>query len=617
MRTEIRFLLAIVLMIGVLVITNVLFPPTPPEEPGAMGGADSVQVMEGEEEGTPSRDTTPAEARRGSPETEPETGAGVPGVQEREAQVRDTVAGAAGEEPPPGLEALTRQEQEEETAPQAPGQEALVPEAGVAGERVRVQGPLYTLTFSTRGARLASARLTRFQSFTLSGPVELIHEGGEALGNRVLVGQDTLDLRELPFQVEPEEGLELEEGDPPATLRFSYSHPEHPFTFRVEYTFHPDLYVVEARGTATGVDARVLFTDLGHGIPFNEVREDDEVRASAYVLNHLQDGIQSRNLDDVEGVLLEDGPFRWVSFKSKYFVFALLAGSEEAEEEYLGGAIARDVPEADYQVDLAVTQTMDRNGNFDYRLFMGPQEFARLSNLGTDMQNVNPYGWKFFRPIVRPFVGIIVTILTFLHDKLNIGYGWVLVLFGVMMRVVLFPLNQKAMRAQLRNMAVQPLIKEIQEKHKDNPEKLQKEMMKLYKEHGFNPVAGCLPMLLPWPVLIALFFVFQNTIELRGVPFLWLPDLSTPDPYFILPAFLGLSMFLLQWVSLRSMPDSNPQMKMMMWIMPIMMVFIFFNLASGLNLYYATANIATLPQQIWIAQERKKARKKGPVTASG
>ncbi len=101
-------------------------------------------------------------------------------------------------------------------------------------------------------------------------------------------------------------------------------------------------------------------------------------------------------------------------------------------------------------------------------------------------------------------------------------------------------------------------------------------------------------MLLPWPVLIALFFVFQNTIELRGVPFLWLPDLSAPDPYFILPAFLGISMFLLQWVSMRTMPQQNPQMKMMMYIMPVMMVFIFFQLASGLNLYYATANIATL-----------------------
>ncbi|HAC05600.1 MAG TPA: hypothetical protein DCF71_06995, partial [Gemmatimonadetes bacterium] len=92
-------------------------------------------------------------------------------------------------------------------------------------------------------------------------------------------------------------------------------------------------------------------------------------------------------------------------------------------------------------------------------------------------------------------------------------------------------------------------------------------MMRLYKEHGFNPLAGCLPMLLPWPVLIALFFVFQNTIELRGEQFLWLPDLSAPDPIYLLPVFLGLSMFLMMYVSHKSLDTPNPQMKMMMYLM--------------------------------------------------
>jgi len=312
---------------------------------------------------------------------------------------------------------------------------------------------------------------------------------------------------------------------------------------------------------------------------------------------------------------VEEGPFLWAAFKSKYFLFALLAGASEGQDAYLGGVLVRDGV-GEYQAELTATQSLRSDGAFGYRIFLGPQEFARLSNLGEDMQNVNPYGWKFFRPIVRPFVGIIMAILTFFHENLKIGYGWVLILFGVLMRVVLYPLNQKAMRSQIKNMAVQPLIQEIQTKYKDNPEKLQKEMMKLWKEHGYNPLGGCLPMLLPWPVLIALFFVFQNTIELRGVSFLWLPDLSAPDPYYILPLFLGVSMFLLQWVSMKSMPQTNQQMKMMMYFMPIMMVFIFFQLASGLNLYYATANIATLPQQIMIAGERKKAQARAPLTLS-
>jgi YidC/Oxa1 family membrane protein insertase len=370
---------------------------------------------------------------------------------------------------------------------------------------------------------------------------------------------------------------------------------------------------MEVTGRVRGIDAQWLYTDLGNGIPFNEEKEQDEARAAAYVLNHRQEGIRSVSLDRVEERRIEEGPLLWAAFKSKYFIFAILAGEAPEAEGHLGGLIARPT-QFEHQVAASVSQPVGNDGDVRYRLYLGPQDFSRLEALGDDMQNANPYGWKFMRPIVRPFAGIIIKILKFLHDNLNIGYGWVLILFGVMMRVVLFPLNQKGMKAQMRNMAVQPLMQEIQAKHKDNPEKLQNEMMKLYKEHGFNPLAGCLPLLLPWPILIALFFVFQNTIELRGVPFLWLPDLSAPDPYFILPAFLGISMFLLQWVSMKSMPQQNPQMKMMMYVMPVMMVFIFFQLASGLNLYYATANVATLPQQMYIAKERKKAQAKPPLT---
>jgi YidC/Oxa1 family membrane protein insertase len=128
-------------------------------------------------------------------------------------------------------------------------------------------------------------------------------------------------------------------------------------------------------------------------------------------------------------------------------------------------------------------------------------------------------------------------------------------------------------------------------------------MMKLYKEHGFNPLAGCWPMLLPWPVLIALFFVFQNTIELRGATFLWLPDLSRPDPLYIIPVLMGLSMYGLSKVGQLGM-EPNPQMKMMLYIMPVMMTFLFLNFASGLNLYYAVSNIASIPQQWMLARER-------------
>ena len=579
MKTEARFLVAVLLMLGVLIGTNRLFPPVVPEGPDAV--SDSLA-------GTVEGETDEGEAQSGLP----------PGVDFEEAGLQEDVTAAAGE---PGAVAGAP----EETV-------AVVPEMDVT-----VEGPLYRFTFSSVGARLVSAELLEFMALNRGGVVELVPEGSDGyLGQKVVVGSDTLDLRGARFRVEPEAGLRLQEGDGPQSLRFTYAPPSSGFRFEIEYTFEPDRYQVGVSGRVVGVDRALLVTDLGAGLAYAEADSALEARAMAYVHNHQSEGIRSVVLDKAEPTVV-NGPLLWAAFRSKFFVMALLAGEsdEVSADRLLGGLLVADSPLAG-RVRVAAAQTVSGDEAFGYRVFLGPQDYSRLTSLGQGMEEVNPYGWRFFRPIIRPFVSIIMTILVWLHTQLDWGYGWVLVVFGVMMRVVLFPLNHKAMKAQLRNMAVQPLVKEIQDRYKDNPEKLQKEMMKLYREHGFNPLAGCLPMLLPWPVLIALFFVFQNTIELRGVPFLWLPDLSAKDPYYILPIVLALSMFLMQWVSLRSLDQENPQMKMMMYIMPPMMLFIFMNLASGLNLYYATANIATLPQQVWIARERAKMKAGPPLTLS-
>jgi len=559
MRTELRFLLAIVLMVGVLVGTNILFPPVVPDPP-------EVTQREGVDPGQP--------------------GAGTPSLRL-----------------PPGA------------VVDEPSDRSPVPPLAVPERVVSVESPLYTFTFSSVGARLQSAMLPRFASFTRDGPVQLVEEGSRGvLGSRVVVGSDTLDMASIPFEVEPVNGLLLSDGGGPQTLIFRHSSPDPRGNVEIRYTFHPDAYLVLVEGRV-GVGGTVLLTDLGDGLPFNESREREEVQSRAYVTHHPREGVEARELSKVGGLEITEGPLYWAGFRSRYFVLAMLASPVSGNlEPFLGGTVAR-ATGVEGQVALTVAQPMGPGGTFSYRLFAGPQDYARLQALGNQFQEVNAYGWSFLRPVLRPFVSLVTTVLLWLHQSLEIGYGWVLVIFGVMMRVLLWPLNQKAMRAQFRNMAVQPLLQEAQKKYKDNPEKMQKELMKLYKEHGFNPLAGCLPLLLPWPILIALFFVFQNTIELRGVPFLWLPDLSAPDPFYILPVFLGLSMFLLQWVSFRSMDQINPQMKFMLWFMPIFMVFIFFQFASGLNLYYAVSNVATIPQQWWIARERKKVKVHQPESA--
>ena len=575
MRQEQRFLLAFMLMIGVLVGTNILFPP---EEVSGPEGVTPGQLDGSGVDGAPS-----------IPLGGTDTGGGAP---------------ASGADPFAGRSA---------PAPAS----VFAPEEVAAGPReatVVVEGPLTRFTFSTVGARLISAQLLGFESFDeeseVGEPVELVAaEGAGALAMGLRVDEGTLDLGSELFDVEPAGGLRLSEGGAPQTLTFRYRHPSGTLTFETAYTFDPSLYVVDVRIEVVGVDRPLLLTGLGSGIPYNESDRGEESRVMAYVMNDRDDGIQDERLNGVDEEREHEGLFLWAALKSKYFMFALIP---EGDDRYLGGLFASPAP-GDDQAVITVTQEVGANGVLDYQLFIGPQERDLLLAFENDLEEANPYGYRWMRPIVRPVVAVALAILTFLHSNLNVGYGWVLIIFGVMMKILLFPLNQKAMRAQMRNMAVQPLMQEIQKKYKDQPEKLQKEMMKLYKDHGFNPLAGCLPMLLPFPVLITLFFVFRNTIQLRGESFLWLPNLAAADPLFILPVLLGVSMFVMQWISLRTMPNANPQMKMMMWIMPPVMTFIFINFASGLNLYYVTSNLAQIPQQYWIAKERQKLKNKGPV----
>jgi YidC/Oxa1 family membrane protein insertase len=184
---------------------------------------------------------------------------------------------------------------------------------------------------------------------------------------------------------------------------------------------------------------------------------------------------------------------------------------------------------------------------------------------------------------------------------------------------VFFPLTKKGSEATLRMQALAPKIKEIQEKHKNNPQKLQAEMGSFYKQEGYNPISGCLPMLLQLPIFIAMYNLFNNHFDLRGASFIpgWIPDLSVPEYIIEFPE--GVVVPLLGWTALRALPfiyvgsqllygkvtqmpgqQSNPQMKMMLYVMPIVFFFILYNMPSGLLIYWIFSNILTLVQQVII-----------------
>jgi YidC/Oxa1 family membrane protein insertase len=301
----------------------------------------------------------------------------------------------------------------------------------------------------------------------------------------------------------------------------------------------------------------------------------------------------------------------WVSVRTKYFLVALVApdSTQPFAALRLRGGVRADklAPRA----HATAVQGL-RDGTFTFELYAGPQSWQELRAVGHDLENVNPYGgWI---PGVQPFATIVMRILLWMRQTFNVSYGWVLVIFGVAVRLLLWPLNQSAMRSSLKMQRLQPQLQELQKKYKNDPDKQREALVKVYQEHGmspFSPIMGCLPMLLPMPVLFALFFVFQNTIEFRGVSFLWLPDISLKDPYYITPLLMGITMFVLSWIGMRASPP-NPQTKMMTYMMPAVMTVVLLNFASGLNLYYAVQNIAALPQQWLLTRERLKAAPQPP-----
>ncbi len=558
MRPELRFFLALTLMIGVFVLTELLFPPirpeTPPEGEGTV--AESGETIE-----SPAREVV--------------------------------------------------------TLPVPPGQPARVEEPG---ERlITVETPLYRMTFSNNGGAVRSVQLLGYESFTREGPVQLVREGEGVLGGLWIAGSggETFDLARYPYTVVPEDGVRIGQGDGPQTLTFRHDYPGGRFFSEIRYTFSSDSYIVGVEGDLPAIARASLFVDLGPGLAVNELREADDRRMMAFAGNHVDEGITSRPLARLDEPESLEGPLRWAAVKSKYFVQVLLPGRQSGGRDLLTG-IRAETGAAGGPLRVRVGTTVSESGRYAYRAYMGPIERERLVAVGDDLEEVNPYGWRLFRPVVRPFVGIVLWLVRFLHESLLLSYGWVLIVIGVLLRVVMWPLNRKMMLSQVKTMAVQPLAEEIKRKYGKDPQRMQQETMKLYKEHGVNPLAGCLPMMIPMPVLIALFFVFQNTIEMRGVPFMWLPDLSAPDPFYILPVFMGASLYLTQLITMKvSGSAANPQMKMMLYLMPIVMLVIFWRFPSGLNLYYATMNLASIPQQILIGKERKKVQAAGPLKRPG
>ncbi len=308
-----------------------------------------------------------------------------------------------------------------------------------------------------------------------------------------------------------------------------------------------------------------------------------------------------------------EGNTKWTAIRTKYFAtlfitetpaegYRLQAHTEPYQGEYIK------------KFDMRVTYPGHRPSHT--RLFVGPLDYNRVKVLAEDTENIMSLGG-----IIRPISKLVLWSFTKLN-KVIPNYGLVIIIFAILVKIILSPLTNKSTRSMKEMQKLQPKISELREKYKDEPQKLNQATMKLYKEHGVNPMGGCLPLLLQMPILIAMFTIFRSTIALRHTPFiLWITDLSAPDTIYtlpfsiplygqyvnVLPFLMVLSQILQQKISGTG---NNPQQKSMMYLMPLVFFFIFNKFPSGLNLYYTLFNILTMVQQKYFTPEPKPKKTK-------
>ena len=282
----------------------------------------------------------------------------------------------------------------------------------------------------------------------------------------------------------------------------------------------------------------------------------------------------------------------YVAMVQHYFASAWLLPENTYRENF-----ARKVDTNLYAVGM-ITPLNDvapgQSKSIDVTLFVGPQEEKILESLAPGLELVKDYGW--LTVLAKPLYWLLDRLFSILQN-----WGWAIVALVFLIKLAFYWLNAKAYSSMAKMKAINPRIMEMRERLKDNPQQMQQEMMRIYREEKVNPMGGCFPIMVQIPVFIALYWVLLSSVEMRNAPWIgWIQDLSAPDPYFILPVIMTLST-LLQTALNPAPPD--PMQAKLMWFMPLIFSVMFFFFPSGLVLYWITNNILSIAQQ-WMINTR-------------
>ena len=460
---------------------------------------------------------------------------------------------------------------------------------------VIVETDLFTATFSTRGGVLTRLRLKAYEHPD-GGVLDLMTPGSTAMG--LSLAGESLDAFEFSTDT-PRLTLI---GSEQAELIFRAQ----PGTRTVEkrIRFQGNRYRADIAVAVSGLQAQEKLGLGWSGSLADTENSPEENAAYMAVVTRAGGEVETWNVEDLgpDGDPPPRGRISWVGIHNKYFLVALIP-PEGSYSLGLGGDM-RDAAEW-YDVEI---QAKGVDPGQRYGVYLGPKSYDLLRQQNRDlsdnyreleMEEFMEYGFAMFRPIIKPITNLNLRAFLALHPLIP-NYGVVIIVFSVLIKIVVFPLTHKSLEAAARMQQLQPKIAAMREKYPDDQQKVSREMMKLYKEEGVNPLGGCLPMVIQMPILFSLFNVFRGAIELRQSEFVfWITDLSQPDRLFIggfeihlLPLLMAVSTFVQSKMTMK-----DPKQAIMVYIMPVFMTWIFWSMSSGLVLYWTMFNLLTILQQ--------------------
>ena len=469
--------------------------------------------------------------------------------------------------------------------------------------------PLYDMDIAAPGARINSVRLDKFRMAVNpeSPPMELVPT--QVSGYLPLA----VDLLQHP---EWQLATRAYSSQSPSSVQVSAETTQQPVAFSVEvpgqvqvsktFTAVPGTYDIDVDIRLKNISAEKLTDQVGISFyfqPYGDLQKEDSYNLSRLALyaKGTLSTFAPKDLAEKEEIFRP--PLSWVGYENNYFIQAIIPLEEQ------GFQIVPRVLDAGKELIQLVYLTdpflldAQQEKSLKFRLYMGPKELSQLGQAGHHLSEAIDYGWFTF--LAKPSVHVLNWLYKYTHN-----YGIAIILITVLIKIIFWPLTQKSYKSMQAMKKIQPKIQQLREKYKDDREKMNTELMALYKTYKVNPLGGCLPMVLQIPVFFALYRMLYGAVELRHEPFmLWINDLTAPDrldigiaiPYLggipVLTIFMGISMFIQQKMTPTG---GDPRQEQMMLLMPVIFTVFFVNFPAGLVLYWLVNNVLSIAQQYMI-----------------